>query len=173
MSITRHYSIFYHKRERPAVHQRSFSEPVSDQLYSRWVEWGGKERWNLDLWEEQDAKMRFSELLNATIKKGPQIITRCGIETAVLVMIEEWNRLKKAAGSGLRASVGARDARFKSLIPEKRKLRRRAGLEHVQLSEKDSRRDLDRLEKTLGAQRKAASFRPDVAEEVSALITVV
>src|SRR5205807_2462760 len=95
MSITRHYSIFYHKRERPAVHQRSFSEPVSDQLYSRWVEWVGKERWNLDLWEEQDAKMRFGELLNATIKKGPQIITRCGIETAVLVMIEEWNRLKK------------------------------------------------------------------------------
>jgi len=108
----------------------------------------------LDLWEEQDAKMRFSELLNATIKKGPQIITRCGIETAVLVMIEEWNRLKKAAGSGLRASVGARDARFKSLIPEKRKLRRRAGLEHVQLSEKDSRRDLDRLEKTLAPNAK-------------------
>jgi antitoxin Phd len=108
----------------------------------------------LDLWEEQDAKRRFSELSNATIKKGPQIITRCGVETAVLVTIEEWNRLKKAAGSGLRASVRARDARFESLIPEKRKLRRRAGLEHVQLYERDSRRDLDRLEKTLAPNAK-------------------
>jgi prevent-host-death family protein len=48
-------------------------------------------------WQVQDAKARFSEFLDATIKKGPQVVTRRGIETAVLVPIEEWNRLQRAA----------------------------------------------------------------------------
>ena len=38
-------------------------------------------------WQVQDAKARFSEFLDATIKKGPQVVTRRGIETAVLVPI--------------------------------------------------------------------------------------
>jgi prevent-host-death family protein len=77
----------------------------------------------------QDAKARFSEFLNATIKKGPQIVTRRGIETAVLVPIEEWNRLQRAARPGLKALLLASEARFENLIPESRKLRRRAVLE--------------------------------------------
>ena len=77
-------------------------------------------------------------------KKGPQIITRRRVETAVLVTIEEWDRLEKTAGPGLKALLLAR---VESLIPEKRNLRRRAGLDHVQLSERDSRRVLDLLEK--------------------------
>ena len=40
-------------------------------------------------WQVQDAKSRFTECLNATIEKGPQVVTRRGIETAVLVPIEE------------------------------------------------------------------------------------
>jgi hypothetical protein len=35
-------------------------------------------------WQVQDAKARFSEFLDATIKKGPQVVTRRGVETAVL-----------------------------------------------------------------------------------------
>jgi antitoxin Phd len=80
-------------------------------------------------WQVQDAKARFSEFLNATIKKGPQIVTRRGIETAVLVPIEEWNRLQRAARPGLKALLLASEARFENLIPESRKLRRRAALE--------------------------------------------
>jgi len=41
-------------------------------------------------WAVQDAKARFSELLDASISDGPQIITRRGVETAVLVPIERW-----------------------------------------------------------------------------------
>jgi len=41
-------------------------------------------------WQVQDAKARFSEFLNATIKKGPQVVKRRRVETAVLVPIEEW-----------------------------------------------------------------------------------
>jgi antitoxin Phd len=80
-------------------------------------------------WQVQDAKARFSELLDATLKKGPQIVTRRGIETAVLVPIEEWNRLQRSARPGLKALLLAPEARFENLILERRPLRRRAALE--------------------------------------------
>jgi antitoxin Phd len=80
-------------------------------------------------WQVQDAKSRFSEFLDATIKKGPQVVTRRGIETAVLVPIGEWNRLQKAARPGLKALLLAPETRFENLIPERHKLRRRSVLE--------------------------------------------
>ncbi len=80
-------------------------------------------------WQVQDAKARFSEFLDATIKKGPQVVTRRGIETAVLVPIEEWNRLQRAARPGLKALLLAPETRFENLIAESRNLRRRALLE--------------------------------------------
>ena len=45
-------------------------------------------------WQVYDAKARFSEFLDATLKEGPQVVTRRGVETAVLVPIDEWKRLK-------------------------------------------------------------------------------
>ena len=44
-------------------------------------------------WQVQDAKARFSELLDAAIKKGPQVVTRRGIDTAVVVSMDEWRKL--------------------------------------------------------------------------------
>ena len=49
------------------------------------------------VWQVYDAKARFSELLDATLREGPQILTRRGVETAVLVPIEEWKHLKNQA----------------------------------------------------------------------------
>jgi prevent-host-death family protein len=80
-------------------------------------------------WQVQDAKARFSEFLDATIKKGPQVVTRRGIETAVLVPIEEWNRLQRAARPSLKALLLAPEPRFENLILERQKLRRRTPLE--------------------------------------------
>lgn len=80
-------------------------------------------------WQVQDAKARFSEFLDATIKKGPQVVTRRGVETAVLVPIEEWNRLQRAARPSLKTLLLAADVRFENLIPEPHKLRRRPVLE--------------------------------------------
>ena len=48
-------------------------------------------------WQVQDAKARFSEFLDASLRDGPQVVTRRGVEAAVLVPIEEWRRLKQAA----------------------------------------------------------------------------
>jgi antitoxin Phd len=44
-------------------------------------------------WQLQDAKSRFSELIDDTVEKGPQVVTRRGIDTAVVVSIEEWQKL--------------------------------------------------------------------------------
>lgn len=46
-------------------------------------------------WAVQDAKAKFSEILDIATKKGPQIITRRGVETAVLCPIEEWRRIHR------------------------------------------------------------------------------
>ncbi len=47
----------------------------------------------MSAWPVQDAKSRFSELLDVASAKGPQTITRRGVETAVIVSIEEWRRI--------------------------------------------------------------------------------
>jgi len=47
-------------------------------------------------WPLQDAKARFSELLEASLTDGPQIVTRGGVEAAVLVPFEEWRRETKS-----------------------------------------------------------------------------
>lgn len=44
-------------------------------------------------WPVQDAKARFSEMLETCLKQGPQLVTKRGSEAAVLVAIEEWRRL--------------------------------------------------------------------------------
>ena len=36
-------------------------------------------------WPVQDAKAHFSEMLEASLTEGPQIVTRRGVEAAVLV----------------------------------------------------------------------------------------
>ncbi len=80
-------------------------------------------------WQLQDAKARFSEFLDTTLKKGPQIVTRRGVEEAVLVPIEEWNRLQKTARPSLKALLLAPEPRFDDFVPERRKLRRRPPVE--------------------------------------------
>lgn len=77
-------------------------------------------------WPVQDAKARFSALLDATVEKGPQIVTRRGVETAVLVPIEEWRRLQSAAPPSLKTLLLAPHPRFENLIPPRGKFRRRS-----------------------------------------------
>jgi prevent-host-death family protein len=54
-------------------------------------------------WQVQDAKARLSELLNVTLKNGPQVVTRRGIAAAVLVPIDEWRRLQENSQPSLKA----------------------------------------------------------------------
>jgi antitoxin Phd len=77
-------------------------------------------------WQVQDAKARFSEFLNATLKKGPQVVTRRGVETAILLPIAEWHRLQRASRPSLKSLLlGPASPQFEDLVPKRGKLRRR------------------------------------------------
>jgi prevent-host-death family protein len=77
-------------------------------------------------WPVQDAKARFSEFLDTTLKKGPQVITRRGVETAVLVPIDEWRRLKKSAKPTLQELLLDRGPKFDDdIIPPRGRLKLR------------------------------------------------
>jgi prevent-host-death family protein len=76
-------------------------------------------------WPVQDAKARFSELLDACVSEGPQIVTSHGAETAVLVPIAEWRRLRSTGRPSLKSLLLADAARTETLVPERGKARRR------------------------------------------------
>jgi antitoxin Phd len=80
-------------------------------------------------WQLQDAKARFSEFLDAALRDGPQVVTRRGIESAVLVPIEEWRRLQREARPRLKTLLLGRGPRFEKLVPARRKFRRRVPVE--------------------------------------------
>ena len=82
-------------------------------------------------WPVQDAKARFSELLQASLDQGPQLVTKHGTEAAVLVPVQEWRRLTAQARPGLKALLLAPEARTNLPIPERGKLRRRTPAENA------------------------------------------
>ncbi len=46
------------------------------------------------IWKLQDAKSKFSQVVEDALKKGPQFVTRRGKETAVILSSEEYRKLK-------------------------------------------------------------------------------
>jgi len=76
-------------------------------------------------WQLQEAKSRFSEFLNATLKDGPQIVTRRGVEEAVLVPIEEWRRMQRTARPSIKELLLGAGPRFEIEIPKRRRWKRR------------------------------------------------
>ena len=78
------------------------------------------------MWRVRDAKARFSEFLDASLSEGPQIVTRRGVEAAVLVQIEAWRRLNSAARPTLKELLLAEAPRAELPVPPRGKLRRRS-----------------------------------------------
>ena len=79
-------------------------------------------------WQLQEAKSRFSEFLNAALKKGPQIVTRRGVEEAVLVHIEEWRRMQQSSRPNIKELLLS-GPKFENFIPPRRKWKRRPPVE--------------------------------------------
>jgi len=46
-------------------------------------------------WILQDAKARFSELVQCAVAEGPQLVTRHGVPTVVVVPLAEYDRLSR------------------------------------------------------------------------------
>jgi antitoxin Phd len=44
-------------------------------------------------WQLQEAKNRFSEVVEEALKRGPQVITRRGVETAVVLGYGDYRRM--------------------------------------------------------------------------------
>ncbi len=76
-------------------------------------------------WRVQDAKARFSELLETCIADGPQMVTKRGTEAAVLVPVEEWRRLQAGARPSLKQLLLSDVGRTDLLTPARRTVRRR------------------------------------------------
>ena len=76
-------------------------------------------------WPVQDAKARFSEFLEACIVDGPQMVSKRGVEAAVLVPVEEWRRLQAAARPSLKQLLLSDVGRTDRLTPPRRVARRR------------------------------------------------
>jgi antitoxin Phd len=63
----------------------------------------GDEAYNLDrldrrccmgrVWQVQEAKNKFSEVIDEALKKGPQIITRRGVDTVVILSSADYRRM--------------------------------------------------------------------------------
>jgi antitoxin Phd len=79
----------------------------------------------MNTWPVQDAKARFSEFLDACITQGPQLVTRRGTETAVLVPIAQWKRLSSAAKPTLKELLLSDAERHDLEIPARGSAHRR------------------------------------------------
>ena len=72
------------------------------------------------MWQVQEAKQKFSEVLRLVSTEGDQIVTRHGEEVAVIIDIEELRRLRRAAERPARRHSGLfpplEDAEFSELL---------------------------------------------------------
>lgn len=46
-------------------------------------------------WQLQDAKNRFSEVVENAVQDGPQVVTKRGKETVVVISIEEYRKMQR------------------------------------------------------------------------------
>lgn len=45
------------------------------------------------IWQLQEAKNKLSEVVEDAVKSGPQVITRRGVETAVVLSIDDYKKM--------------------------------------------------------------------------------
>ncbi|RRR78125.1 MAG: type II toxin-antitoxin system Phd/YefM family antitoxin [Candidatus Viridilinea halotolerans] len=45
------------------------------------------------IWQLQEAKNKFSEVVEEALRNGPQVVTRRGIETAIVLSFEDYQKL--------------------------------------------------------------------------------
>lgn len=80
------------------------------------------------VWQVQEAKARFSELLEISLAEGPQVVTKRGVETAVVVPIDQWRRLVGRTKPDLKELLLDPEARTETLVPPRQELGQREPL---------------------------------------------
>jgi prevent-host-death family protein len=74
---------------------------------------------NMPTWPVQDAKARFSELLDTCVAQGPQMVTKRGAEAAVLVPVAQWRRMQTVARPSLKSLLLSDQGRGELVLPER------------------------------------------------------
>ena len=80
----------------------------------------------MKVWQVQDAKARFSEMLDDCLNNGPQLVTKRGVDAAVLVPLPEWKRLSANARPTLKELLLSDEARANLVVPPRGSVKRRA-----------------------------------------------
>jgi len=78
-------------------------------------------------WPVQDAKARFSELLETSLSEGPQLVTKHGKAAAVLVPIRQWDALQTAGKRALKQVLLDTSAPTGIVVPTRGNLKLRRG----------------------------------------------
>lgn len=77
-------------------------------------------------WPVQEAKSRFSELIDQSLSNGPQVVTRHGRATAVVVPYAQWQALEARSKRDLKTVLlDTSTPRFELPIPVRGKLKSR------------------------------------------------
>jgi prevent-host-death family protein len=50
-------------------------------------------------WQMQEAKNKLSQVVDSAVKSGPQIITRRGVEVAIVISYAEYRKMISSRGS--------------------------------------------------------------------------
>lgn len=79
----------------------------------------------MKVWPVQDAKAKFSQMLDACLADGPQVVTRRGEEAAVLVPIGQYKRLTDNQRPTLKELLLADEFRAEIPVPLRGAAKRR------------------------------------------------
>jgi antitoxin Phd len=82
----------------------------------------------MSIWAFEAAKAQFSEFLESCLRDGPQMMTKDGDKVAVLVPVDEWRRLRRAAGPTFESLLLSEWPRWDLQPPKRGQQRRRAPL---------------------------------------------
>jgi prevent-host-death family protein len=77
-------------------------------------------------WQLQEAKAKLSELLDTAAREGPQMVTRRGVEEAVVVPMAEWRRMRPLEKPTLKDLLLADSPRMDIPIPQRGRLKWRS-----------------------------------------------
>ena len=80
----------------------------------------------MQTWPIQDAKARFSEFLDACMSSGPQMVSKRGVDAAVLVPLPVWQRMQATSRMSLKELLLSEQGRSDGFsVPVRGKAKRR------------------------------------------------
>lgn len=82
-----------------------------------------------DVWQLQEAKNRFSELVDRALKDGAQIVTRHGQKVVVVLPYDEYEKITKPEGNLVQFLLSSPFAGSELVIERDRSLPRDIGIE--------------------------------------------